>query len=150
MANQSILTDDGDGKYKEGKEDFVDFIQTAKTQCIAYFKKTYIEALETTIPEYIELQKAYALYFEEKSYFTHLQAWANRSADAKKMVGKKEQYVYKNFKDFYNREEAIKRALYGNESVDRKEKTEKEGKATFNAILERRLQEKLARKNKSQ
>ena len=58
--------------------------------------------------EYQMRMKAYQLARVDKEYDMHLQAWLNHAVKATKEQGKKQVYVYKNFKDFFDYEKRIK------------------------------------------
>lgn len=64
-----------------------------------------------TIPEYRMLVKAARLREADKDYRNHLVAYLTLRAKDKKKVGKKLQYVYPTFKDFYDADKAEERAL---------------------------------------
>ena len=60
-----------------------------------------------TIPEYELLMEAVSLKEVDKDYRNHLQAFLNFSVKATK--GKSSKPVYKNFKKFFNYEEALEK-----------------------------------------
>src|SRR5690625_7256320 len=58
--------------------------------------------------EELELRrKAYRLQQVDKERDLHWQAWLNRQVKAMKEVGKKQEYIFKKFKDFYDYEKHL-------------------------------------------
>ena len=60
-----------------------------------------------TLEEYELLMKRYNLQQVEKERDLHWQAWLNRQVKAMKEVGKKQEYIFKKFKDFYDYEKHL-------------------------------------------
>ena len=72
--------------------------------------KSFSEVDRLTIPEYRLLMKAAKLKEVDRDYRNHLQAFLNMSVQAQKKKGKKSVPVFKEFRQFYNYEKAVKEA----------------------------------------
>lgn len=80
--------------------------------CFRYFGFTSFEQVDhLTLKEYQTMMKAKRLEWVDADFMQHRQAWLNVQAGAQKEKGqgksKKLVPVYKNFKDFYDYEEAL-------------------------------------------
>lgn len=102
-----------------------------------FLKITDLNQIERlTYFEYEMLMKAFRLRSVDEEFAYYRQAWINREVEAKKSAGKnKQKYVYSKFKDFYDYDAEIKKAL--------EEKTE-----DTKDIMLRRWKEYLRKKGK--
>lgn len=71
------------------------------------------------MPEYNLLMQAERLKQIDNDYRNHLQAYLNFAVKAEKKSGKKSKPVYSKFKQFYNYEKEINKALNKNETKSR-------------------------------
>jgi len=69
--------------------------------------KTIDEVDRMTLEELELRRKAYRLQQVDKERDLHWQAWLNRQVKAMKEVGKKQEYIFKKFKDFYDYEKHL-------------------------------------------
>ena len=69
-----------------------------------------------TMWEYELRMKAHSLRIVDREYQTHLQAWVNRAANAKKKKGKDGlEYVFKKFEKFFDYKKRVKEIEKGKE-----------------------------------
>lgn len=74
--------------------------------------KTFAEVDRLTIPEYKLLMEAVRLKQIDMDYRNHLQAYLNFAVKAEKKTGKgKSKPVYSKFKQFYDYEKEVEKAL---------------------------------------
>lgn len=71
-----------------------------------------LEIARMSFNEYLMRMKVYQLQLLDKRELMHEQAWINYNVQATKMQGKKEIPVYRNFKDFFDKEKQ-ERAILG-------------------------------------
>lgn len=71
-----------------------------------------LEIARMSFKEYLMRMKVYQLQLLDKRELMHEQAWINHNVRATKMQGKKEVPVYRDFKDFFDKEKQ-ERAILG-------------------------------------
>ena len=96
-------------------------------------KFTNITDIERLTPrEYRLLVKGHAFRMLDEEESLYIQAWLSREIGATKPVGKdKREYVYKDFKKFFDREEREKKILEESSVDERKPKSMLERIAAF-------------------